>query len=848
MWNHASNDTWVFDLSDESWSRIETLVEPSRRCEHGMANIYGTKRMVLFGGRDEDYNRYYETWQFSLYPYKNGTYISKAYNIGPDISFNSLNWDAATPPGTSIKFQIRTAEWKSVLDDKEFVGPDGTNNSYYEFSPSILWTGHNGDKWFQYKAYFNTNNFIKTPILHYITLYYNHWPVVELKSPVDKDTISNNKPLFEWDMIDNDSDQQSAYQVQIDDEDNFNSINYDSGSQVTTHKFWQFPSGTGYNTIPDGTWNWRVRLRDNDGDWGQYSLVSTFKVDTVPPTSSISTPDKLYNSELDNISGFAYDNLDGSGLNLVQISIVSQKNGYFWSGGIWTELETWLPADGTTDWTFNSKSVVLIPNMEYTVRSRAIDNAGNIEIKNEGITIVVETERPSSTLENFDDVFFINNNIRLDMIMGEATDNGGSGVERVELCINRVLDNNYWDGTHWISKLIWLEAKGEDHWFYDASIVTWHTDVEYIIYTRSFDFAGNEELPYNQHKFMFDDRSPENLSISIVGVEEYTNTTKVTLSLNAEDSGSGVFRMSFSFNNEHWSPWQPYYATTIYELNAKDGQVTLYFNVMDRAHNEAEPVYTTIILDMTPPMNPSISINNDAAKTDAPQVILKLNAYDVTSGVNEMAFSEDNITWTDWEPFMAIRYYTLSEGDGEKTIYFRVRDKVGNEAPPESASIIVDTTKPIDKPEDQSILTSPEQQSNLLTYIGIAVVIILILIVVLFIIKKLKNKEDETRDISREKDVRTTPMPDEEAVTPVPTYVPPGTSQTVTKVQKPPGGFGDGSDKPTLIFDATAIPTGPTPQEPVPVPRPTPVKEESELKQPQPTSVPRKDQGEMGNK
>jgi len=59
-----------------------------------------------------------------------------------------------------------------------------------------------------------------------------------------------------------------------------------------------------------------------------------------------------------------------------------------------------------------------------------------------------------------------------------------------------------------------------------------------------------------------------------------------------------------------------------------------------------------------------------------------------------MRFSNDGITWSSWETYNETKTITLPEGDGQKTVYFSVCDKAGNEGTPVSAGIILDSTPP----------------------------------------------------------------------------------------------------------------------------------------------------------
>src|SRR5262245_14012607 len=55
---HNTDDTWIYDLSDNTWTLKNPSTRPSARSGHGMAYIGGDK-VLLYGGGDE-------TWIYDL--------------------------------------------------------------------------------------------------------------------------------------------------------------------------------------------------------------------------------------------------------------------------------------------------------------------------------------------------------------------------------------------------------------------------------------------------------------------------------------------------------------------------------------------------------------------------------------------------------------------------------------------------------------------------------------------------------------------------------------------------------------------------------------------------------------
>lgn len=100
-----------------------------------------------------------------------------------------------------------------------------------------------------------------------------------------------------------------------------------------------------------------------------------------------------------------------------------------------------------------------------------------------------------------------------------------------------------------------------------------------------------------------------------------------------------------------------------------------------------------LVQDKTPPTG-GIKINNSAEYVHSRTVILTMSAEDDISGVDKMQFSYDNVIWTQPETYAQTKSWTLSSGDGKKTVYVKFKDSAGNWSEPVSAGIILDTIPP----------------------------------------------------------------------------------------------------------------------------------------------------------
>ena len=102
----------------------------------------------------------------------------------------------------------------------------------------------------------------------------------------------------------------------------------------------------------------------------------------------------------------------------------------------------------------------------------------------------------------------------------------------------------------------------------------------------------------------------------------------------------------------------------------------------------------TITYDKTAPTGTSVSVNTGAAYTTATSVTLATAAADAVAGVAQMQFSNDNAAWSAPGAYATSASWTLTAGDGTKTVYARYLDANGNQSPSVSDTIVLDTTPP----------------------------------------------------------------------------------------------------------------------------------------------------------
>ena len=100
-----------------------------------------------------------------------GILISEKYNFINPIMTGSISWEALIPDiSSSLRFQIRSANSENELEMEQFIGPDGTPQSFYEFSGQSLHESHLGDTWMQYKVYMTSADNRYTPVLQEVSI------------------------------------------------------------------------------------------------------------------------------------------------------------------------------------------------------------------------------------------------------------------------------------------------------------------------------------------------------------------------------------------------------------------------------------------------------------------------------------------------------------------------------------------------------------------------------------------------------------------------------------------------------------------------------------------------------
>lgn len=108
--------------------------------------------------------------------------------------------------------------------------------------------------------------------------------------------------------------------------------------------------------------------------------------------------------------------------------------------------------------------------------------------------------------------------------------------------------------------------------------------------------------------------------------------------------------------------------------------------------------FFNLTLDTLAPTGLTVSLNDSAEYTTSATVTLSVEVEDSPTTGYQMKIwginSAENEDDASWETYTSSKSITLISGDGQKTVYVKVRDDVGNETSAVTDTIILDTKVP----------------------------------------------------------------------------------------------------------------------------------------------------------
>lgn len=213
--------------------------------------------------------------------------------------------------------------------------------------------------------------------------------------------------------------------------------------------------------------------------------------------------------------------------------------------------------------------------------------------------------------------------------------------------------------------------------------------------------GGMDNLPWTAKNAWLDSIAPATtVNLSGIAGENGWYTSAVQVTLQAEDNigGVGVEKIEYGWDGLTWKTYSLPFAISA------DGVKKLYYRATDKAKN-IEPVQSKEIkIDTIAPWADAIFSGNMGTNSwYISDVSTVITAGDIGngSGLDKIEYSFDNSIWNTYSSV-----FTLSE-EGEKTVFYRAKDKAGNVGAAKNQAIKIDKTLPVisgkpDQPPNQN--------------------------------------------------------------------------------------------------------------------------------------------------
>lgn len=236
---------------------------------------------------------------------------------------------------------------------------------------------------------------------------------------------------------------------------------------------------------------------------------------------------------------------------------------------------------------------------------------------------------------------------------------------------------------------------------------TFSSDGQKRLYIKFSDANGLESAPVS-NDIIIDTVPPTGGTISINAGAPSTNTSSVTLSFSASDASTSVNQMMVSNSAFFFgATWEDANSTKSWALSSGDGTKTVYVKFKDLVGNESNAISASIMLDTQSPTNAGGSIL-EGAFTNNRSINISLTA----SGATQIKISEDPyFSSASSSPYSSTVPFTLSTGNGSKTVFVRYLDDTGNATDFSLNPIVLDTTIPT-----TPVIFNQSQTTNLTTF------------------------------------------------------------------------------------------------------------------------------------
>jgi predicted GH43/DUF377 family glycosyl hydrolase len=574
-----------------------------------------------------------------------GTFESSVFDSGGNGTiWNAIYWNATLPPNTIALFSSRSGDTPT---------PDASWSNWTEdltISGSLLTLPRS--RYAQYRITLASLDAVDTPSVDDVSIMYtmNAGTAPQLTSPLNGSWTKNRWPMFTWIFRDpNPLDFQTAFEVQIDHNSSFGSIDYQSGQIPSQNSYWNVNQ-----QMNDGCWYWRVRTRDNWMTWGDWASPWKFCIDTTAPVTSLTLGWPQYSwagtTYVNSSTMVALTATDGIGIG-VNTTMFRTWDGHAWSP--WAAYSSAFAFSGQD----GLKSVEYY-SFDYLVNTETVKNT----------TVFLDNTPPSTSVQVNGPHYIDGGNYYViwATTFSLPSSDAGAGVS---------------------STFYRVDLSPQDPYlapFNLAGLEGLHT----IIF-RSVDNLGNKEEWGTFTVFV--DTKPPDTSLTI-GLPRYEfNPTYVTSStpfnLTASEDVTHLDAIWWRIDSGAWIQYTSDFTV------ATEGPHTLHYYSTDILGNRETEASYPFVVDNLPPSTSLMFYGNVFPSGPLTYVsgatLVWLLPSDSGSGVNVTWFRIDSGGWT-----QLVAPITIPPG-GPHVLEYRSSDNLGNAESTQSITLQVDNSPPV---------------------------------------------------------------------------------------------------------------------------------------------------------
>jgi len=568
--------------------------------------------------------------------------IDKDY-YAPHEGSVSINGGDTYTTSTSVTLAVSASDYGSGVAYVRFSNDNIYWSGWYGYGASYLWTLSSGDGTKTVYVQFRD-------LKNYTSSTYSDSIILDTVAPIGSIVIGSGNPTYTK------TASITLYLTYSDTTSGARRVRYSNDGIWDTEpwetpgttKGWTLTSGDGTKTVYYQIEDWAGLLSTTYSD--------TIILDTTPPTGSISIVGDSYTTSTSVILILAYSDT-GSGVDKVRYS----------NDNVW-DTEPWENPTTIRAWTLTTGDAAKV--VSYQIR----DMVGWLSLTHSD-AIVLDTHPPTgSIIINSDATYTTSVSVTLTLTYSDAT----SGVHTV-----RYSNDNVWDTEPWENPSVtktWTLPLADGAKFVNYQIR---------------DYAGLLSTTYSD-TIILDTTAPTGSIVIGSGNPTYTTTTIVILYLTYSDATSGVDKVRYSNDGSSWTGWETPTASRAWILTWGDGTKTVYYQIRDNAGWISITYTDTIILDMLAPTGSIVINSGNPTYTTSTSVTLYLTYFDAASGVDKVRYSDDGVWDTEpWETPAATKAWTLTSGDGTKTVYYQIKDNADRLSVTYSDQISLDTTPPV---------------------------------------------------------------------------------------------------------------------------------------------------------